>query len=150
MRSSHVSNCLYFFCCPKLSMLSFLSNVLASLSDFLNLWRRGRGIRIIIILPETLWGNFWLSRFHMCVYMRACVHMGVCVHTHSVAQSCLSLCKVMGCQAPLSMEFSRQEHWSGLPFPTQGLNLHLLCLLLWQVDSLSLHHWKALLIFIRY
>ena len=21
-------------------------------------------------------------------------------------------------QAPLSMEFSRQEHWSGLPFPT--------------------------------
>ena len=22
--------------------------------------------------------------------------------------------------APLSMEFSRQEYWSGLPFPTQG------------------------------
>ena len=22
------------------------------------------------------------------------------------------------CQAPLSMEFSRQEYWSGLPFPT--------------------------------
>ena len=35
-------------------------------------------------------------------------------------------------QAPLSMEFSRQEYWSGLPFPspgifpTQELNLHLL------------------------
>ena len=35
------------------------------------------------------------------------------------------------CQAPLSMEFSRQEYWSGLPwsplgiFPTQGLNRHL-------------------------
>ena len=32
------------------------------------------------------------------------------------------------CQAPLSMGFSRQEYWSGLPFPplgdlqTQGLN----------------------------
>ena len=24
------------------------------------------------------------------------------------------------CQAPLSMEFSRQEYWSGLPFPTPG------------------------------
>ena len=24
------------------------------------------------------------------------------------------------CQAPLSMEFSRQEYWSGLPFPTLG------------------------------
>ena len=32
------------------------------------------------------------------------------------------------CQAPLSMKFSRQEYWSGQPFPspedlTQGLNL---------------------------
>ena len=24
------------------------------------------------------------------------------------------------CQAPLSMEFFRQEHWSGFPFPTPG------------------------------
>ena len=24
------------------------------------------------------------------------------------------------CQAPLSMKFSRQEYWSGLPFPTPG------------------------------
>ena len=24
----------------------------------------------------------------------------------------------VACQAPLSMEFSRQEHWSGLPFPS--------------------------------
>ena len=24
-------------------------------------------------------------------------------------------------QAPLSMEFSRQEHWSGLPFPSPGI-----------------------------
>ena len=45
----------------------------------------------------------------------------------------------VACQAPLSMEFSRQEYWSGLPcpspgiFPTQGLNLHLL---LWQAGSL--------------
>ena len=47
-------------------------------------------------------------------------------------------------QAPLSMGFSRQEHWSGLPLPppgiflTQGLNLRLSCLLHWQVDSLPL------------
>ena len=24
------------------------------------------------------------------------------------------------CQAPLSMRFPRQEHWSGLPFPSPG------------------------------
>ena len=26
----------------------------------------------------------------------------------------------VACQAPLSMKFSRQEYWSGLPFPTPG------------------------------
>ena len=26
----------------------------------------------------------------------------------------------VACQAPLSMEFSRQEHWSGFPFPAPG------------------------------
>ena len=26
----------------------------------------------------------------------------------------------LACQAPLSVEFSRQEYWSGLPFPTPG------------------------------
>ena len=46
------------------------------------------------------------------------------------------------CQAPLSMEFSRQEYWSRLSFPTQrifliqGSNLCLLHLLHWQGDSL--------------
>ena len=46
-------------------------------------------------------------------------------------------------QAPPSMEFSRQEYWSGLHFllqgifPTQGSNLHLWCLLHWHVCVLS-------------
>ena len=37
-----------------------------------------------------------------------------------VAQLCLTLCDpwTVAHQAPLSMEFSRQEHWSGLPFPS--------------------------------
>ena len=47
-----------------------------------------------------------------------------------VTQPCLTHCNPMDCsrQAPLSMVFSRQEYWSGLPCPplgifsTQGLN----------------------------
>ena len=31
----------------------------------------------------------------------------------------------VACQAPLSMEFSMQEYWSGLPFPTPGDLPHL-------------------------
>ena len=37
----------------------------------------------------------------------------------STAQSCPTLCDTMD-QAPLSMGFSRQECWSGLPFPSPG------------------------------
>ena len=40
-----------------------------------------------------------------------------------VTQLCPILCDPMdyiGHQAPLSMEFSRQEYWSGLPFPFPG------------------------------
>ena len=61
--------------------------------------------------------------------------------------------KLFGMQAwtvvdhsPLSMEFSRQEYWKDRHFllqgifPTQGLNLCLLHLLHWQVNSLPLHH----------
>ena len=40
-----------------------------------------------------------------------------------VAQSCPTLCDLMDstCQAPLSMEFSRQKYWSGKPLPFPGV-----------------------------
>ena len=39
-----------------------------------------------------------------------------------VAKSCMTLATLwtVAHQAPLSMEFSRQEYWSGLPFPSPG------------------------------
>ena len=39
-----------------------------------------------------------------------------------VAKSCLTLVTpwTAACQAPLSVVFSRQEYWSGLPFPSPG------------------------------
>ena len=37
-----------------------------------------------------------------------------------VAQSCPTLCDPMDCSPPPSMGFSRQEYWSGLPFPSPG------------------------------
>ena len=60
-------------------------------------------------------------------------------------------------QAPLSMRFSRQEYWSGLPFPPPGnlsnnhvgWNPHLLCLLHW-TDSLPLSHLETLLATFKY
>ena len=42
-----------------------------------------------------------------------------------VAKSCPTLAtpQTVACQAPLSMGFSRQESWRGLPFPSPG-DLH--------------------------
>ena len=39
-----------------------------------------------------------------------------------VAKLCLTLATpwTVACQAPLFMGFSRQEYWSGLPFPSPG------------------------------
>ena len=66
-----------------------------------------------------------------CVCMLTCVWLFVTQWT-------------VACQAPLSMECSRQEYCRGLPFPTPrdlsdpGIQPHLLCFLHWQVDSLPL------------
>ena len=69
--------------------------------------------------------------------------MLVCVH------ACPAVCDPMDYiahQASLSMEFSRQEYWTGLHFLlqgiflTQGSNLHLLH---WLADSLLLSHLES-------
>ena len=81
--------------------------------------------------------------------------MVVPVHSHCcclVASLCLTLCDpwTVAHQAPLSMEFARQEYWSGLPLPFPGdlpdpgiepeaptASPAL------QMDSLSLSHWGS-------
>ena len=44
----------------------------------------------------------------------------LCDPMNSFAQSCPTLYDPMVHRASLSMEFSRQEHWNGLPFPPPG------------------------------
>ena len=45
----------------------------------------------------------------MCVHAQSLSHVQLFVTPWTVVH-----------QSPLSMEFSRQEYWSGLPFPTLG------------------------------
>ena len=53
----------------------------------------------------------------MCV----CVCVCVCVCAKLLlSRPTLSIPWTVACQAPLSMGFSRQEYWSGLPFPSPG------------------------------
>ena len=43
------------------------------------------------------------------------------MHAHSLSHGWLfATLWTIACQVPLSMKFSRQEYWSGLPFPPPG------------------------------
>ena len=56
-------------------------------------------------------------------YLVVCVHVCVCVCAYVQLLSCVQLFATLwtvACQAPLSLEYSQQEHWSGLPFAPPG------------------------------
>ena len=55
---------------------------------------------------------------YVCECVCVCVCMCVCKSLSHVALF-VTLWTV-ACQSPLSMGFSRQEYWSGLPFPSSG------------------------------
>ena len=92
------------------------------------------------ILLGTKWieCSLWLTILPHHVYKYRCV-----LSPFSCVRIFATLWTVVY-QAPLSMGFSRQEYWSGLPCPppgiflTQGMNPCFLCLLYWQVGSLPL------------
>ena len=48
-----------------------------------------------------------------------CVCVRVCVFSPSVVSN-FAISWTVARQTPLSMGFSRQEYWSGLPFPSPG------------------------------
>ena len=52
-------------------------------------------------------------------YLLVCVCVCVCAQLLSRVRFFASLWTVAS-QAPLSLEFSRQEYWSALPFPAVG------------------------------
>ena len=69
-----------------------------------------------------------------------------CVLSHSVVSDFFVTLWTVAYQAPLSMKFSRQAYWSGLPFPfpgdLPGPGIEPKSPTL-QVDSLLLSHWEA-------
>ena len=82
--------------------------------------------------PQEAWSGYQYGPYTTCV-LGHFSRVRLCVTPWTIAR-----------QAPLSMGFSRQEFWNGLPcpppgiFPTQGSNPCLLHLLHWQVGSLPL------------
>ena len=95
---------------------------------------------------NTIWKTVWQYPLKWNTWIQC-----VCMLSGSVlfATPC-----TVACQAPLPMEFSRQQHWGGLLpptpgiFPTQGSNPCLLHLPHWQADSLPLSYLESPLIFL--
>ena len=72
---------------------------------------------------------YGMQTLHHIIVKVGCIinFKNVCVYSLSRVQLCVMLWTVAH-QAPLSMEFSRQESWSGLPLPPPS-GLHTQCLI---------------------
>ena len=77
-------------------------------------------VLFLLLNVDTIWKeglslwNAWLGR--LCSI--SCL---LCVYAQSLSGVVtLSIPWTVLCQAPLSLEFSRQEYWSPLPFPSPG------------------------------
>ena len=61
---------------------------------------------------------------HICIYMHTYISVYIYIYIFFFFPSCFSRVRLCATpwtaayQASLSMRFSRQEHWSGLPFPS--------------------------------
>ena len=74
------------------------------------------GCKTVRLLWKTVWQ--FLNKLKIeFPYDPAVPLLGISVCVHA---QLLSRVQSLACQAPLSVEFSRQEHQSGLPFPTAG------------------------------
>ena len=62
-------------------------------------------------IPDTVYKRTKANTVRMCVCVCVCFSC-------SVMSDSLRAHGTVAYQAPLSMEFSRQEYWSGLPFPS--------------------------------
>ena len=53
----------------------------------------------------------------ICACVCVCTHAYMCMLSHFIHVRLFATPWTVACQVPLSMEFSRQEYWSGLPCP---------------------------------
>ena len=106
---------------------------------FRNKWERST-MKMMFLVPKLtriqLCDTFWFVKIYTpnCLLLNLCLqspqHLGSTGWQWGIFQSLLrvsrwvvsdSLCPwTVAYQAPLSMGFSRQKYWSGLPFPSPG------------------------------
>ena len=78
-----------------------------------------------LLIPSPLWGRILNPNIHsiaLCVFPLSSLYFlsAVCMLSHFSSVWLFDTLWSAGHQAPLSMGFSRQEYWSGLPCPPSG------------------------------
>ena len=107
-----------------------------------------------VLLQSTHWESIIILMFLPTLLIKILLNnllifplekMTLCVHTWPLSHVWLfATLWTVAQQAPLSIGFSTQEYWTGLPFPPPGIflsrgsNSNLCCLLNWQAGSLPL------------
>ena len=133
-----------------MSLLSFLWHIICGLTSSrysINLRSEQKKslMRIPCIIATVFWSLLLLlqslgDRIHQILVLRS-PYIRMCHSaflSHSVVSNSLQTPRTTACQAPLSMELSRQEYWSGLPFPSPYLNIVKVCLLTYDKPTASI------------
>ena len=98
------------------------------------------------LVPLYVTVNMQHVKFIFSIWFTDFLYTLVCVHAQS-SNTLQAHGLNIACQAPLSMGFSRQEYWSGLPLPTledlpdPGIKpMYLTSPCIGEAGSLQLHH----------
>ena len=122
-----------------------LWKLLAICQALAQLWGNWKGCRVSPMPPRASeWTTHCLAHHALALgkvlrsprpsHGQICIFIQICIHPESLLVLIVTevKVKVFSCvllfvtpwtvahQAPLSMEFSRQEYWSGMPFPSPG------------------------------
>ena len=101
-------------------------------------WSAPSFLSKIATFQSTAYSPWFCYIEHFVILISTCMCMLTCFRSVWLCETPWTIVY----QAPLFMGFSKQEYWSGLPCPTQGIfsiqgsKLCLLCLLHWQTCPL--------------
>ena len=94
-----------------------LGNSAKSLGEF-----RSISALFVILVLVSNWNDIYVlgNKYKIPHNYSANRSVHVCVLSHFSHVQLFATLWIVACQAPLSVGFSRQEYWSGLPWPSPG------------------------------
>ena len=116
-----------------------------------SIWRVGEGVWLMLGTPPNMLmlmsTRFTMSEINSGLHKpsinKGLVKSNSWLSPLSAQSYLLSTLWIASYWAPLSMGFSRQEHWSGLPFPPPGDQTYISC-----IGSRILYHWAIWVTFL--